>query len=46
MKADLIPEKFMSVLADYLEDMRLAKMVNERVSKEWDKAISVDINEL
>jgi hypothetical protein len=46
VKAYLIPEKLMSALADYLEDIKLAKMANERISKEWDRTIAVDINDL
>lgn len=36
----------MAMIADYLDDIKLAKMVNERISKEWDQAIPVDINAL
>ena len=43
VKAYLIPAKLMSALADYLEDLKLAKMANKRISKEWDKAIVICI---
>jgi len=46
IKAYLIPEKLMSVIADYLDDIKLAKLVNERIDKEWDKAVEVNINDL
>lgn len=46
VKAYLIPEKLMAAFADYLDDIKLAKLVNARIDKEWDKAVEVDINDL
>lgn len=46
VKAYLIPEKLMAIIADYLDDIKLAKIVNERINKEWDNAVEVDINDL
>ncbi|MDQ5920921.1 MAG: Prevent-host-death protein [Pseudomonadota bacterium] len=46
IKAYLIPEKLMEVIADYLDDIKLAKLVNERIDKEWDKAVEVNIDDL
>ena len=46
IKAYLIPEKLMSQIADYIDDIKLSKIANERISKEWDKAFEVDINDL
>ena len=46
VKAYLIPEKLMAIIADYLDDIKLAKMVNERIEKEWSNAVEVDINDL
>lgn len=46
VKAYLIPEKLMAVIADYLDDIKLVKLVNERIDKEWDKAVEVNIDEL
>ena len=36
----------MAIIAEYLDDIKLAKLVNERIDKEWDKAVEVDINDL
>jgi len=46
VKAYLIPEKLMALFADYLDDVKLAKLANDRISNEWDKAIEVSIDEL
>lgn len=46
IKAYLIPEELMSLINDYLDEMKLAKVVNERINKEWGKALEVDINDL
>lgn len=46
VKAYLIPEKLMALFADYLDDIKLAKLANDRIDHEWDKAIEVSIDEL
>ncbi len=46
IKAYLVPESFMVKVADYMEDMELSRIANERIAKEWDQAIAVDINDL
>ncbi len=46
IKAYLIPEKLMAMIADYLDDIKLAKMANERIANEWEQAEEVNINDL
>jgi len=46
IKAYLIPEKLMAMIADYLDDIKLAKMANERITNEWEQAEEVNINDL
>jgi len=46
VKAYLIPEKLMAEIVDYMDDIKLAKLVNERIAKEWHSAVEVNIDDL
>jgi hypothetical protein len=46
VKGYLISTDLMALVADYLDDISLKKVVKQRIENEWDKAIEVDINEL
>lgn len=46
IKAYLIPEQLMAMFADYLDDIKLSKLANERIASEWEQAEEVDINDL
>ncbi len=46
VKAYLIPEKLMAMISRYLDDIKLAKMTNERIANEWEQAEEVNINDL
>jgi hypothetical protein len=46
MRHKIDNDKLMPVTVEYLDDIKLVKLVNERIDKEWDKAVEVNINEL
>lgn len=49
IKAYLIPEKMMELIADYLDDIKLTKEANKRLQELEEgktSTIAVDINEL
>lgn len=46
VKAYLIPEKIMADIVEYIDDIKLARIVNERIAKEWDQAVKVNIDDL
>lgn len=46
VKAYLIPEKLMAMIASYLSDIKLAKMAKKRIANEWEQAEEVNINDL
>jgi hypothetical protein len=46
VKAYLVPEKLMSIIADYLDEIKLVEAVNQRIDKEWNKAVEVNVDEL
>ena len=49
IKAYLVPERFMEMLADYLDDIELSEIANQRLKELEDgktQAIEVNINDL